>query len=200
MNLRFSEAYHCSSVRSSSEPPGEEPAHVTSVSMCPKRSSAASTAASTSSVRVMSPVRPSTSPGPHASISATAWSTTAPSRATIATLQPSSANSFADSRPMPLLPPVMKTTSRSNPSSMRSSLFCHPGQLIAADLSHLVRRQAVDHEHPLRALEARQPLAAVGDQLLRIRRGSGTGDDERHDLLPPALRRRAYHGRSAHRR
>src|SRR5215208_1281400 len=199
MNLRCSDAYHCSSVRSSSEPPGEEPAQVTSVSMRPKCSSAASTAASTCSVRVMSPVRPRTSPAPHALISATAWSTTTLSRATIATLQPSSAKIFAEARPMPLLPPVMNTISPSKPSSIHSSFVCSGGdELLAPHLPHLVGRQSVHDEHPLRALEPGQPLAAVGDQLLRIRRGSGTGDDESHDLLTPARRRRAHDGRSAH--
>src|ERR1700722_5748785 len=76
-----------------------------------------STAAVTWSCWLMSAVTPMAVP-PFAVISPTASSTGPLLRATIATLQPSSASILAAMRPMPLLPPVKKTTLPAMPRSI----------------------------------------------------------------------------------
>src|SRR5919206_3566211 len=199
MNFRFRLLSHSSSVRFSSRPPGELPAQVMAMSMRPKRSIVSATARSTSLVRVMSPWMPRTrSPPPS---SCTARSSTAPSRAVIATAAPSSTSSSAVARPMPRLAPVMNATESLSPRSIRSSsvvrsILARAGQLrqrVAPHLPHPVHRQLVGGHHPLRALVRRQPLAAVGDERLAVEAVAALGDDEGHDLLAPALRRHAGH-------
>src|SRR3954470_886224 len=193
MNFRFSEPNHSSSVRFSSRPPGDEPAHVTSTSICPKRSIVWFTARSMSSGFVMSPWTPITWSSPPSS--STARRRVSSSRPVIATLQPSSTSSSAVARPMPRLAPVMKTTWSFSPRSMRSVLSSfsrsvrHLGQRVAPDLPHPVDRQLLERDHALRALVRGQPLAGVRDQHVAVEVAGR--HDERDDLLAPALRRHA---------
>src|ERR687885_317653 len=191
MNFRFSEPNHSSSVRFSSRPPGDEPAHVTSTSIWPKRSIVPLTARSMSSGFVMSPWIPSTRSSPPSS--STARRSVCSSRPVIATLQPSSTSSSAVARPMPRLAPVMKTTWSFSPRSTLSPLspvsLRHPRKRVAAHLAHPVDGQLVERDDALRALVRRQPLAGVGDERLAVEVAGR--HDERDDLLAPALGRHA---------
>src|SRR5581483_10921050 len=117
MNFRFRLDIHCSSVSSSSRPPGDEPAHVTRMSMRPNFPSAAFTARSTSSLLLMSPATAITSRCVIAVISRAVSSSGCSVRAVMTTLAPSRASSSATARPMPLLAPV---TSATLPVSWRS--------------------------------------------------------------------------------
>src|SRR3954451_22608266 len=196
MNFRFRLPNHSSSVRFSSSPPGDDPAHVTSTSIRPKRSIVSRTARSMSALSVMSPRIPRTRSSPPSS--STARRSVSSSRPVIATLHPSSTSSSAVARPMPRLAPVMKTTWSFSPRSMRSVLSSfsrsvrHLGQRVAPDLPHPVDRQLVERNHALRALVRRQPLAGVGDQRVAVEIAGG--NDERDDLLAPAFRRHAGDG------
>src|ERR671933_1891858 len=194
MNFRFSEPNHSSSVRFSSSPPGDEPAHVTRTSIWPKRSIVPLTARSMSSGFVMSPWIPSTRSSPPSS--STARRSVSSSRPVIATRQPSSTSSSAVARPMPRLAPVMKTTWSLSPRSTLSSCspysVRHPRQRVAAHLAHPVDGQLLERDDALRALVRRQPLAAVGDERVRVEVAGR--HDERDDLLAPLLRRHARDG------
>ena len=121
MNFRFRLASHCSSVSSSSRPPGELPAQVTSTSIAPNRSSVASTVRSTSSITLMSPAKPTTSPPVSSHSSRAASSRRSASRAVMATRQPSRASCRATSRPMPMLAPVTNAALPCSPRSIYSS-------------------------------------------------------------------------------
>src|SRR4051794_18723972 len=194
MNFRFSEPNHSSSVRFSSRPPGDEPAHVTSTSICPKRSIVWFTARSMSSGFVMSPWIPTTCSSPPSS--STARRSVSSSRPVIATLQPSSTSSSAVARPMPRLAPVMKTTWSLSPRSTLPLLVVltsvrHLRQRVATHLAHPVDGQLVERDDALRALVRRQPLAGVRDERIGVE-GAGR-HDEGDDLLAPALRRHAGH-------
>src|SRR3954451_19896486 len=195
---------HSSSVRFSSSPPGELPAHVTSTSICPKRSSVAETARSMSWVFVMSPWIPSTRSSPPSSW--TARRSVSSSRPVIATRQPSCTSSSAVARPMPRLAPVMSATASPSPrsicpssSSIASVVAVRPvaagqaSELLAAHLPHPVDRQLLEGDHPLGAFEGREALAAVRDQLVGV--DVAVRHDERDDLLAPALRGHAGHHR-----
>src|SRR5690242_6045176 len=118
MNLRLRLDIHCSSVRSSSRPPGELPAQVTRMSILPKRSRVASTQRWTCSVTLMSPASGSTARPVAAAIFSAAASSGPAVLAVMATSQPSRASNSATQRPMPLLAPVTKATL---PSSRRST-------------------------------------------------------------------------------
>src|SRR3954447_8060206 len=192
MNLRFSEPNHSSSVRFSSSPPGEEPAHVTRTSMRPKRSIVRFTARSMSSGFVMSPWIPTTCSSPPSS--STAARSVSSSRPVIATLQPSSTSSSAAARPMPRLAPVMKTTWSLSPRSTLPLLVVlmsvrHLRERVAPHLAHPVDGQLVERDDALRALVRRQPLAGVRDE--RVAVDVAGRHDERDDLLAPALGRHA---------
>src|SRR5580704_12359094 len=118
MNFRLRLAIHCSSVRSSSRPPGELPAQVTRISMAPNRSRVASTQRWTSAVTLMSPASGSTARPVSAAILPAAASSGPAVRAVMTTSQPSRARCSATQRPIPLLAPVTKATF---PSSRRST-------------------------------------------------------------------------------
>src|SRR5271163_1441731 len=118
MNFRLRLAIHCSSVRSSSRPPGELPAQVTRISMAPNRSRVASTQRWTSAVMLMSPASGSTARPVSAAILPAAASSGPAVRAVMTTSQPSRARCSATQRPIPLLAPVTKATF---PSSRRST-------------------------------------------------------------------------------
>src|SRR3954453_23601015 len=192
MNLRFNEPNHSSSVRFSSRPPGDEPAHVTSTSMRPKRSIVRFTARSMSSGFVMSPWIPTTCSSPPSS--STAARSVSSSRPVIATLQPSSTSSSAAARPMPRLAPVMKTTWSLSPRSTLPLLVVlmslpHLRERVAPHLAHPVDGQLVERDDALRALVRRQPLAGVRDERVAVEVAGR--HDERDDLLAPALGRHA---------
>src|SRR3954463_4950493 len=192
MNFRFRLPNHSYSVRFSSRPPGDEPAHVTSTSMRPKRSIVSPTARSMSALSVMSPRTPSTrSPPPSSS---TARRRLSSSRPVIATPQPSSTSSSAVARPMPRLAPVMKTTWSLSPRSTLPLLVVltsvrHLRQRVATHLAHPVDGQLVERDDALRALVRRQPLAGVRDERVGVE--GARRHDEGDDLLAPALRRHA---------
>src|SRR5690348_4366954 len=118
MNLRLRLDIHCSSVRSSSRPPGELPAQVTRMSILPKRSRVTSTQRWTCSVTLMSPASGSTVRPVAAAIFSAAASSGPAVLAVMTTSQPSRARNSATQRPMPLLAPVTKATL---PSSRRST-------------------------------------------------------------------------------
>src|SRR3954454_5177787 len=190
MNLRFSEPNHSSSVTFSSRPPGDEPAHVTSTSMRPKRSIVRFTARLMSSGFVMSPWIPTTCSSPPSS--STAARSVSSSRPVIATLQPSSTSSSAAARPMPRLAPVMKTTWSLSPRSTLPLLvvlmsFRHLRERVAPHLAHPVDGQLVERDDALRALVRRQPLAGVRDQRVAVEVAGR--HHERDNLLAPALGR-----------
>ena len=69
----------------------------------------------------------------------------------------------------------------------------HARQRVAPDLPHPVARKLLERDHALRALVGREPLAAVRDQRVGVE--VARGDDERHDLLAPAL---GGHARDRH--
>src|SRR4029450_11036812 len=122
MNFRFKLLNQSSSVRFSSRPPGELPAHVTRMSMRPKRSIAPETVRSTSSTTLMSPCNGTTSlPVSAESSSAVRLRSSSP-RAVIATLHPSCASRRAVALPMPLLAPVTNATAPSSPRSITPPL------------------------------------------------------------------------------
>src|SRR3954464_3848258 len=192
MNLRFSEPNHSSSVRFSSRPPGDEPAHVTSTSMRPKRSIVWFTARSMSSGFVMSPWIPTTCSSPPSS--STARRSVSSSRPVMATLQTSSTSSSAVARPMPRLAPVMKTTWSLSPRSTLPLLvvlmsFRHLRERVAPHLAHPVDGQLVERDDALRALVRRQPLAGVRDERVAVEVAGRA--DARDDLPAPALGRHA---------
>src|SRR3954463_12279161 len=192
MNFRFRLPSHSSSVRFSSSPPGEEPAHVTSTSMWPKRSIVRATAPAMSSFFVMSPLTPRTRSSPPSS--STARRSVSSSRPVIATLQPSSTSSSAVARPMPRLAPVMKTTWSLSPRSTLPLLVVltsvrHLRQRVATHLAHPVDGQLVERDDALRAFVRRQPLGGVRDERIGVE--VPRRHDEGDDLLAPALRRPA---------
>src|SRR3954454_6467108 len=188
MNLRFSDPNHSSSVRFSSSPPGEEPAHVTRTWIRPKRSIVRFTARSMSSGFVMSPWIPTTCSSPPSS--STAARSVSSSRPVIATLQPSSTSSSAAARPMPRLAPVMKTTWSLSPRSTLPLLVVlmslpHLRERVAPHLAHPVDGQLVERDAAVRALVRPQPRAGVRDESLAV--DVAGGNDEPDDLLTPAL-------------
>src|SRR4029453_11551317 len=122
MNFRFRLLNQSSSVRFSSRPPGELPAHVTRTSMRPKRSIAPETVRSTSSTTLMSPWRGSTSLPESAQSCAPVRCRSSSPRAVIATLHPSCASRRAVALPMPLLAPVTNATAPSSPRSITPPL------------------------------------------------------------------------------
>src|SRR5918998_3955901 len=207
MNFKFRLLNHSSSVRSSRRPPGELPAQVTRMSILPKESTASETARSTSSGLLMSPaIGIIFWPVPSASSCAASSSSSWP-RAVMTTTHPSSASTRAHSLPMPLLPPVMKTTEPSSPKFIPSSSFqhyrsaafsnppnllClsgltpfvdHPYQLVLQDLPHLVARQLARHEELLRALVGAEVFASVSRQLILVYLFALGGNDEGDDLF-----------------
>jgi hypothetical protein len=95
MNFRLRLASHWSSVRFSSSPPGELPAQVTRMSMCPNRSSVAMTQRSTSSVTLMSPAIGTIARPVSDAICAAVCSSGSALRAVITTSTPSRARSSA---------------------------------------------------------------------------------------------------------
>src|SRR6185295_19350419 len=126
MNFSCRLLSHWSSVSPSRRPPGLLPAHVTRMSTCPSASIAPAIVRSTSSWTPMSPGNGSTVP-PVASLSSAATLVRrSPSRAVMATSQPSSARIRAVSRPIPLLPPVTIAFEPANPRSI--SLLCSPAR------------------------------------------------------------------------
>src|SRR5215217_3588485 len=172
MNFSWRLLIHCSSVSSSSRPPGLLPAHVMRMSTCPSAAMAAFMVRSTSAWTLMSPANGSTLP-PVASLSSCAALVRRPSsRAVMATSHPSSARIRAVSRPMPLLPPV---TIAFKPVSPRSIFLAFRRPTRSVDYEQFVRvghvRQKVDpvlsHRHDvlyLKSIGARDEQHGLGAQ------------------------------------
>src|SRR5437879_3229384 len=127
MNLRLRLDSHCSSVSSSSRPPGELPAQVTRMSIFPNLSRVWSTQRATSSGRLMSPARGTIVRPDSCSISRAAASSGPAVRAVMTTSAPSPASCRATCRPMPLLAPVTKATLSVSSRSNRALLVVRVG-------------------------------------------------------------------------
>src|SRR5215475_13433567 len=143
MNLRLRLDIHWSSVRSSSNPPGELPAQVTRMSIFPKRASVASTQRWTSAMTLMSPAIGTMACPVAAAICFAAVSSGSAVRAVMTTSAPSCARCSATARPMPLLAPVTKATF---PPSCRSN--ANPSRRLTASPVPTTRPPPAFHRQP----------------------------------------------------
>src|SRR5262249_30169242 len=143
MNLRLRLDIHWSSVRSSSNPPGELPAQVTRMSIFPKRASVASTQRWTSAMTLMSPAIGTMACPVAAAICFAAVSSGSAVPAVMATSAPSCARCSATARPMPLLAPVTKATF---PPSCRSN--ANPSRRLTASPVPTTRPPPAFHRQP----------------------------------------------------
>src|SRR5512132_690115 len=169
MNFRFRLLNQSSSVRFSSRPPGELPAHVTRMSMRPKRSIAPETVRSTSPTTLMSPWSGTTSLPVSADSSSAVRRRSSSPRAVIATLHPSCASRRAVALPMPLLAPVTNATAPSSPRSITPPLAgrapAAPDDRASASRDRRPRQLAVGGPEELGGREERVLGVRPADQL-----------------------------------
>src|SRR5215510_2282857 len=179
MNLRLRLDIHWSSVRSSSNPPGELPAQVTRMSIFPKRASVASTQRWTSAMTLMSPAIGTMACPVAAAICFAAVSSGSAVRAVMTTSAPSCARCSATARPMPLLAPVTKATFTPTPWQ---TVTPTPWQTVATHAGKdgwYIKYQAFNRASPRRVAGlGRHPPGSRG--LAHGRRGAGaTGPEAR---------------------
>src|SRR5438132_7924551 len=158
MNFKLRLESQCSSVSSSSRPPGELPAQVTRMSIWPKRPRVSFTQRSTSSALLVSPASATMVRPVLAAISLATCANGPAVLAVITMSAPSEASCSATALPMPLLAPVTNAILPVNPRSMTSGV-----EHLHAQLGALER--VARHHHVERAVREPDQHVHLGPHL-----------------------------------